>query len=65
MAKFVDENKVVERAQNVIIKRADVFQLIRQNRCPLRDAGFDATADLAGQPGPTLRAPSHHDGVGA
>src|ERR1700754_2423733 len=47
------------------IERADVRELLGKRRHLFEDAGLEPAADLAGQPGLTLRAAADHDGIGA
>src|SRR5258708_22926637 len=49
---------------NVIIERADMFELLRQRWRGFDDTGFEAASDLTGQPRLALRATADHDAVG-
>jgi hypothetical protein len=49
---------------NFIIERADIFELLRQRRRGFGYSGFEAAADLSGQPRLALRAAADHDRVG-
>ena len=50
---------------NLVIERADTFELLGQRRRGLDYPGFDATPDLARQPWLALRAATDHDRIGA
>src|SRR6516162_1730004 len=65
LARMAKPNAQAVVTADIVIEGTDKSKLLHKRRGCFRNAAVELAADLAGQPGLSLRAAPDHDGIGA